>query len=130
MMADIDPVFLAMPARELAGAALQRATELGAEHADFRLERIRVATVSLRDGVLESTNDSEDVGLAVRVVHNGSWGFASGIARTAEAAATLAEQAVATATISRVLSSEPVILAPEPVYSDVVWTSSYDVNPF
>src|SRR4051794_33461635 len=117
-MADIDPVFLAMPARELAGAALQRAAELGAEHADFRLERIRVATVSLRDGLLESTGDSEDVGLAVRVVHNGAWGFASGIVRTAEAAATLADQAVATATVSRVLSSEPVILAPEPVHAD------------
>jgi TldD protein len=129
-MADIDAVFLAMPARELAGAALQRASELGAEHADFRLERIRVATVSLRDGVLESTNDSEDVGLAVRVVHHGAWGFASGIVRTADAAATLAEQAVATASISRGLSSDPVILAPEPVYPDAVWTSAYDVNPF
>jgi len=129
-MADIDPVFLAMPARELAGAALHRATELGAEHADFRLERIRVATMSLRDGVLESSGDSEDVGLAVRVVHNGAWGFASGIVRTADAAALLAEQAVATATVSRVLSSEPVVLAPEPVYADAVWASAYDINPF
>src|SRR5205085_2727681 len=29
---DIDPAFLAMPARELSAAALGRATELGAEH--------------------------------------------------------------------------------------------------
>jgi len=129
-MADIDPVFVAMPARELAGAALQRATELGAEHADFRLERIRVATVALRDGVLESSGDTEDVGLAVRVVHNGAWGFASGIVRTADAAAVLAEQAVATATVSRVLSSEPVVLAPEPVHADALWISAYDINPF
>ena len=129
-MADIDPVFLAMPARELAGAALQRAGELGAEHADFRLERIRVGTMSLRDGVLESSGDSEDVGLAVRVVHNGAWGFASGIARTPEAAVALAEQAVATAVVSRVLSSDPVVLAAEPVYPDATWVSAYDVNPF
>jgi TldD protein len=37
---------------------------------------------------------------------------------------------VATAKISRVLSSEPVILAAEPVYPDVTWTSAYDINPF
>ncbi|MDQ2749283.1 MAG: TldD/PmbA family protein [Actinomycetota bacterium] len=129
-MPNIDPSFLALPARELAGASLNRADELGAEHADFRLERIRVGSLSLRDAHLDSSTDTEDVGLAVRVVHDGAWGFASGIARTAEAAARLAEQAVATAKVSRVLSSEPVVLAPEPVYADVTWVSSYDVNPF
>ncbi|MCW2494757.1 TldD/PmbA family protein [Jatrophihabitans sp.] len=129
-MPEIDSSFLALPARELAGAALTRAGELGAEHADFRLERIRVATISLRDAQLDSSAESEDVGLAVRVVHDGAWGFASGIVRTAEAAALLADQAVATAKISRVLSSEPVVLAPEPVYSEVTWCSAYDINPF
>jgi TldD protein len=129
-MPDIDASFLALPARELAGAALNRAGELGAEHADFRLERIRVGSLSLRDAQLDSSTDTEDVGLAVRVVHDGAWGFASGIARTADAAARLAEQAVATAKVSRVLSSEPVVLAPEPVYSDVTWVSAYNLNPF
>ncbi|HEY3736467.1 MAG TPA: TldD/PmbA family protein [Jatrophihabitans sp.] len=129
-MAEIDGAFLALPARELAAAALQRATELGAEHADFRLERTRVATLSLRDAHLDSSSDSEDVGLAVRVVYRGAWGFASGIVRSVDAAVSLADQAVATAKLSRVLSSDPVVLAPEPVYGDVTWISSYDVNPF
>jgi TldD protein len=119
-----------MPARGLAAAALERAQALGAEHADFRLERIRVARLRLRDGALDASSDGETVGLAVRVVHDGTWGFASGITRTAEAAAALADQAVATAKISRVLSSDPVVLAPEQVYSDVTWVSSYDINPF
>jgi TldD protein len=129
-MPDVDAAFLALPARELAGAALSRAAELGAEHADFRLERIRTASLSLRDARLSSSSDSEDVGLAVRVVHDGTWGFASGIARTAGAAAQLAEQAIETAKVSRVLSSDRVELAPEPVYDDVSWISPYDVNPF
>jgi TldD protein len=129
-MPDIDPSFLALPARELAGAALDRARQLGAEHADFRLERIRTATLGLRDAQLDSSSDTEDIGLAVRVVHNGAWGFASGIARTTAAAAALADQAVATARISRVLSSDPVVLATEPVYHDATWISAYDVNPF
>jgi TldD protein len=129
-MPEIDSAFIAMPMRDLAGAALQRAQELGAEHADFRLERIRTAHVRLRDARLDATSDSEDVGLAVRVVHDGTWGFASGIVRTADAAAALAEQAVATARVSGVLSDQPVELAAEQVYADVTWTSSYDVNPF
>ncbi len=129
-MPEVDAAFLSYPARELADAALGRASVLGAEHADFRLERIRVAALRLRDGQLDSSTDSEDVGLAVRVVHNGAWGFASGITRTVDAARALAEQAVATAKLSRVLSSDPVVLAPEPAHRDAVWVSAYDVDPF
>ena len=129
-MPAIDPSFLALPARGLAAAALERAQQLGAQHADFRLERIRVGRVSLRDGHLDSSSDSEDVGLSVRVVHDGAWGFASGITRSAAGAAALAEQAVATAKVSRVLSEDPVELAPEPVYQDVTWVSSYELDPF
>jgi TldD protein len=129
-MPDVDSSFLAMPARGLAGAALERAQELGVDHADFRLERTRTGRLRLRDGHLDSTSDSEDVGLAVRVVHDGTWGFASGIARTSDAAVALAEQAVATARMSRVLSTQPVALAPEQIYDDVTWVSSYDIDPF
>jgi TldD protein len=129
-MAEMDPSFLALPAAVLADAALSRARELGASHADFRLERIRVANLSLRDAKLDSSSDSEDLGIAVRVIHEGAWGFASGIKRTPEAARQLAEQAVATARVSRVLSSRPVELADEPVYRDVQWISSYEINPF
>ena len=129
-MPEIDSSFLAMPARGLAGAALQRAVELGAEHADFRLERIRTGSLRLRDAQLDSSSESEDVGLAVRVVHDGTWGFAAGIARTTDGAVALAEQAVATARVSRVLSSQPVELAPEQVYDDVSWVSAYELDPF
>jgi TldD protein len=129
-MPDIDASFLALPARGLAAAALERAQQLGAEHADFRLERIRVGRLSLRDARLDSSSDNEDIGLAVRVVVDGAWGFASGITRTGAGAVTLAEQAVATARVSRVLSSEPVELAPEQVYQDVTWVSAYEIDPF
>jgi TldD protein len=129
-MASIDAAFLALPAANLADAALSRARQLGASHADFRLERVRTAALSLRDGQLDASSDNEDLGLAVRVVHEGAWGFASGIDRTPAAAARLAEQAVATARLSRVLSSDPVELADEPVYPDANWISAYDINPF
>jgi len=129
-MSEIDPSFQQLPATTLADAALSRARQLGATHADFRLERILVSRLQLRDAKLDSSVESQDLGIAVRVVHDGAWGFASGIDRTPEAAARLADQAVATAKVSRVLNSDPVELAPEPAHAGQTWISSYQLNPF
>src|SRR5579859_2692434 len=73
----LDPSFRALPLREMAQAALERARELGAEHADFRAERVRGQSIRLRDGQLDGVNDSADAGICVRVVHEGTWGFAA-----------------------------------------------------
>ncbi|GAA3558433.1 TldD/PmbA family protein [Nonomuraea rosea] len=129
-MRQIDPDFLELPLRQLADAALQRARDLGAEHADFRLERVRAETLSLYDTRLEGAMDADDLGYAVRVVKGGTWGFAAGIHLTPEAAAVVAEQAVRVAEVSAPVNREPIELAPEPVHADVVWVSAYDVDPF
>ena len=130
MAAEIDPAFTDLPLRGLADAALTRARELGAEHADFRLERIRDQHLSLHDARLDGAADSEDLGFAIRVVHDGSWGFASGVDLTPEAVVRVAEQAVEVAAVSRPLSTTRVELADEPAHGEVTWLSSYDVNPF
>src|SRR5918993_212911 len=116
--------------RRLADAALGRARELGAAHADFRLERIRTQDISLRDARLDSSRTGEDVGFAVRVVHDGTWGFAAGVDLAPEAAVRVAEQAVEVAKVSRAINSEPIELADESVYPDVAWISAYEVDPF
>ena len=111
MTAQIDAAFTSLPLRALAEAALDRARALGVEHADFRLERIRDQHLSLHDARLDGATDSEDVGFAVRVVHDGSWGFASGVDLTADEAVRVAERAVDVATVSRPLSTTRVELA-------------------
>ncbi|MBM4790948.1 TldD/PmbA family protein [Streptomyces sioyaensis] len=131
----LDDSFLALPLRALADAALARARALGADHADFRLERIRSAAWRLRDARTAGTSDSTDLGYAVRVVHGGAWGFASGVDLTMDAAARVAAQAVAMAKLSAKViraagSDERVELAAEPVHPDRTWISSYDINPF
>jgi TldD protein len=133
--ASLDPTFLALPLRSLADAALSRARALGAGHADFRLERVRSASLRLRDARPSGTSDSLQLGYAVRVVLNGAWGFAAGVDLTPEGAVRVAEQAVAVARISAGISTaagaeDRVELADEPVYGDVSWVSSYEVNPF
>jgi TldD protein len=128
--AQIDDAFLSLPLRTLADAALSRARELGVQHADFRLERIRGSRLSLHDGRLDGLSDSEDTGFAVRVVHDGTWGFAAGVDLTPETAVRVAEQAVAVARVSRPLSTHRVELADEPSHGDVSWVSSYEIDPF
>jgi TldD protein len=126
----IDPDFTALPLRELADAALTRARELGAEHADFRLERTRSQTLRLHDAVLETALDADTIGLAVRVVKDGTWGFASGIDLTPAAAAHVAEQAVDVAVVASAINRERIELAPEPVHGERTWISAYEVDPF
>jgi TldD protein len=125
----IDESFLALPLSALTDAALTRAVDLGCEHADIRVERIRTQTVNLRDARLEALVDGEDLGLSVRVVHEGTWGFAAGVVLTAAEAVRLAEEAVMVARVSAAVESDRVELAPEPVH-DGSWVSDYDVDPF
>jgi TldD protein len=127
---DLDPSFLALPLSTLTDAALSRAKELGCSHADVRIERILNAYRSFRDRALESSTDGETLGMSVRVVHEGVWGFAAGIDLTSEAAAALADRAVATARVSRPLTPDTVELADEPSYPDATWVSAYELNPF
>jgi TldD protein len=126
----IDPEFTAFPLRELADAARLRAAQLGASHADFRAERIRGQQIGLSDGKLETQFDSDDLGLAVRVVVDGTWGFASAVDLTPEAAVRAAAEAVDVARIAAAMNTEPIELADEPAHGEVTWVSAYDVDPF
>ncbi|MGC2008021.1 TldD/PmbA family protein [Trebonia sp.] len=126
----IDPEFAGLPLKELADAALDQARALGAQHADFRVERIRGQRIALSDGRLQSLSDGDDSGLAVRVVVDGTWGFASAVDLTADAARTAARQAVEVARVAAAMNTERIELAPEPAHGDVTWVSAYEIDPF
>ena len=130
MSTPIEPSFLALPLRDAAAAGLQAATEAGATRADVRIEQLRGQDVSMRDGRLENLRDDVSVGLAVRVIADGTWGFASSADVSVAEAVRLAREAVEVARTSRPLNAEPIELAEEPVYADITWVSAYDVDPF
>ncbi len=125
----IDTTFVDLPHRSLGDAALARASELGATHADFRFERVRYQYLGARDGILQTASNAEDLGFAVRVIHRGAWGFASGVVLTPDEARRIAETAIAVAEVAAEMTTTPVQIAPEPVYDDVSWSSTYEVNP-
>ncbi|MPZ62501.1 MAG: TldD/PmbA family protein [Propionibacteriales bacterium] len=126
----VDATFTDLPLQRLADAALQRTTDFRVQHADFRLERIRSQDITLRDATLEGASDQERLGFAVRVILDGTWGFASTDVLTPDAAVHTAEEAVRVAQVSSPMNSERIALAPEPTYDDAVWVSAYDVDPF
>ena len=126
---ELDAEFLALPLEAVRDAALERARALGCEHAEMRVERIRSQVARLRDGRLETSADDHELGLGLRVVHDGAFGFAATVELTADAAAALADQAVATARATAPAVTERVELAEEPSHGEWTWTSSYRLDP-
>ncbi|MDO4718846.1 MAG: TldD/PmbA family protein [Propionibacteriaceae bacterium] len=125
----VDETFRSLPLDRLADAALSAASALGASQADVRVMRLRNGERTLRDARLEASRDTTEIGLSVRVVHQGAWGFAAGITLTPDAAAEVARQAVQVAKVSRPLAKVPIELADEPVHVGE-YVSSYERNPF
>src|ERR1700734_1090395 len=113
----------------MADAALTQAKALGASHPDFRAERISGQDVRLSSGNLQSLADSDTTGLAVRVIVDGTWGFASAVDLTTDAAARAARQGVPVARVAAAVNTTPIELAPEPAYGDVSWVSAYETDP-
>lgn len=126
----VDADFLALPRHELADAALTAAVKAGASHADLRIHRITTEIIQLRDGELETSVLTREIGLAVRVIVDGTWGFASHAELDPRVAADTARRAVAVATTLAPLNAERIELAPEPVYANATWVSDYRIDPF
>lgn len=126
----VDPDFLALPRRALADAALSAARAAGAGYADLRIHRLTTEVVQLRDGELETSTLDREIGLAVRVIVDGTWGFASHAELDPAVAAETARRAVRVATTLAPLNAERIELAAEPVYDDLSWVSDYRIDPF
>ena len=126
----VDADFLALPLEATSDAAIAAAHSLGASHVDVRIEKTRTGLLQLRDAKPESQSDDSVVGLGVRVIVNGAWGFASSPLISVAKAQELAAIAVAMAKTSKPLATEEVALAPEPIYAKKQWVSSYEIDPF
>ncbi len=126
----IDPAFADLPLAALADAALSAATGAGASYADFRFERLMTADLTIRDTSVQSATDAVSTGYAVRVIVDGTWGFAASIVPTADDAAATALQAVAVARALSGVVAERVERADEPIYRNALWVSDYHIDPF
>ena len=115
--------------RDLADAALSAARRAGASYADIRINRYRNHYIFTRDRNVQIIVNTEDYGFGVRVIADGTWGFASSSSVTKEEIARVAAQAVAIARANKAINAEPVQLAPVEPY-DATWNTPVAKNPF
>ena len=130
MITQLDADFLDLPLSTISDAAISAAKALGASHVDVRVERTQTGRIGIRNATTETQSNERVVGIGVRVIVDGCWGFASSPTIDIDVAKGLAAKAVAMAKLSAPLSTEKIELADEPVYADKSWVSAYEIDPF
>jgi TldD protein len=125
----MDPVDAAV-SRELAMRAIDAARSAGATYADFRLAANRSQALGTRERQITFFNDAETYGFGVRVIANGSWGFAASRELNAEEVVRVAQQAVAQARANAAARQRPLELAPVERVVDGKWSSPMEIDPF
>jgi TldD protein len=116
--------------RELAMRALDTARGAGAGFADVRIGRNRNQSVSTRESRITGLSDSETYGFGIRVLVDGTWGFAASHDVTASEVERIARVAVQQARANRVAQRRPVELAPTESHPDGRWDCPIDIDPF
>lgn len=126
----LDVFYNAADVKELMAAALTAAKTAGASYADVRVSRQRQNFVFTREQQIQQVVDTDTIGLGVRALVNGTWGFAATRILTTDGVAAAAREAVAIAKASKVARDRAVEWLPSPVISDGVWKSAFTTDPF
>ena len=114
----------------MADVALNTAKSRGASYADVRIGRYLNQYVITRENKVENTVNTESYGMGIRVIANGSWGFAATDKLDNDTIAKATALAVQIAKENARLLSEPVQLAPQKGYGEVSWKTPIEKNGF
>jgi TldD protein len=115
--------------QDWANWAIDTAKRRGASYADARVMDIRQRDIGTKNGEVGTLVESESLGIGVRVVAGGAWGFASTDRLTSEGVQACAVEAVAIAKASALAKREDVSMAPEKAYVDT-WQNPFLKDPF
>src|SRR3974390_2893329 len=109
--------------------ALDTAAARGASYADVRVITQRSRALATKNGKVGSASDAESVGMNVRVIVDGAWGFAASAELGRGAVEATAAKAVEIARASARVKREDVRLAPEKT-AIAEWSTPYKIDPF
>jgi TldD protein len=112
----------------LADIALNAATGAGATYCDVRIGRYLRQFVITREDKVENVVNTESVGAGIRVIANGTWGFAATSDLSNAGIAKAAKQAVAIAKANSINQTKPVQLAPVKGVGEVSWATPIKKN--
>ncbi len=115
--------------REFAQLALDTAKAAGAQFADVRILGARNQRIFARNERIHHVDDSATVGIGVRCLANGAWGFASSAVLTADSVRAIALQAAQIAHASAMAKQADVVLAEEEPHV-IRWASPREIDPF
>ncbi len=101
----------------------------GVDYADCRFVRTESESIKVSDGIVSTLSKDVDVGVGVRVIHNGAWGFASVASTSAADIKKAANLALKTAKASAMTKKEDVNLSEVEAYKDH-YKTEYEVDPF
>jgi len=110
--------------------ALDCAQSLGAEYADIRIQKTKSELIYIEDMGLKHTNMSIIHGYGIRVLKNGSWGFAHSNTFTKHDVIKTVEQAMKVAEMSaKINNRKSFTLAYERGYIDT-YSTKMEIDPF
>jgi len=95
-----------------------------------RIGRYLNQFVVTREDKVQNLTNTESYGVGVRVIADGTWGFAATSDVTKDGLKRAAEQAVAIAKANAKVQQEPVRLAPQKGYGVVSWRTPIEKNAF
>src|SRR5262245_17717657 len=75
--AALEPPLSSATKNDLAAIAVGLAKKLGATYGDIRINRYRTERISTRERQVQNVSLDQTFGFGVRVLVNGSWGFAA-----------------------------------------------------
>src|SRR5947209_1054145 len=121
--------WFAMSMKQIAEWALGAAQAGGATYCDARVVDDRQRALATKNGVVGHASDSESLGVGIRVIADGAWGFASTDDLRRESVEATAARAVEIARASAQVKQRDVALAPEkPAVAD--WATPCRIDPF
>ncbi|HWW51653.1 MAG TPA: TldD/PmbA family protein, partial [Verrucomicrobiae bacterium] len=109
--------------------AINTAKRRGATYADARVMDIRQREISTKNGEVGTLAEAETLGVGIRVIAGGAWGFAGTDRLTREGVEACAAEAVVIAKASALAKRENVVLAPEQAHVDT-WQNPFIKDPF
>ncbi|HLJ90876.1 MAG TPA: TldD/PmbA family protein [Candidatus Angelobacter sp.] len=115
--------------KQVADWALDTAVQRGARYADVRIVDDRQRLLATKNGQVGNAGSVESLGIGIRVLVDGSWGFASADELSREGVDRTAAQAVEIAKASSRVKEHPVEMATEPAVK-IEWASPCKVDPF
>lgn len=115
--------------KDIASWVLNVCHSRGVQYAEARVVDERQRALATKNGKIGTASDSESLGLGIRVLADGAWGFAATEDLTRAGVETAAGRALEIARASASVKQQDVHLAPEQPHHDD-WSSPCRVDPF